>query len=158
MIYFIFFPFKMPSQNDLKATTRAALIGKIKDVQQKARAVIEVPPGVSKPIIREKVYLYLHRFYDGKVERVYDDGNIIGGFKPILDVFVREGWLADDKPAYIEHGRVYQYKNPKIPSAKARFGAAFVTEGLHPIVKDWDTNRWLNVCRSAVSIQYSTDD
>jgi len=36
----------------------------------------------------------------GKGKRAYDYGNLVGGFKPLLDEIVRAGYLIDDSPRY----------------------------------------------------------
>jgi hypothetical protein len=41
--------------------------------------------------------IYFCRFY-GKGKRPYDYGNLVGGFKPLLDEIVRAGLLVDDRP------------------------------------------------------------
>lgn len=49
--------------------------------------------------------------YWGKGKRAYDYGNLVGGFKPLLDEIVRAGLLVDDSP---KHCSEYysQYKSP----------------------------------------------
>ena len=43
--------------------------------------------------------IFFTRFW-GKGKRAYDFGNLVGGFKPLLDEIVRSGWLIDDSPKF----------------------------------------------------------
>jgi hypothetical protein len=54
--------------------------------------------------------IFFTRFW-GKGKRAYDYGNLVGGFKPLLDEIVRAGLLLDDSPKHCsEYYR--QYKSP----------------------------------------------
>lgn len=43
--------------------------------------------------------IYFTRYW-GKGKRAYDYGNLVGGFKPLLDEIVRAGYLIDDSPKH----------------------------------------------------------
>ena len=54
--------------------------------------------------------IFFTRFW-GKGKRAYDFGNLVGGFKPLLDMVVRAKLLVDDSPKHCaEYYR--QYKSP----------------------------------------------
>jgi hypothetical protein len=54
--------------------------------------------------------VFFTRFW-GKGKRAYDYGNLVGGFKPLLDELVKAGYLIDDCPKYCsEYYR--QFKSP----------------------------------------------
>lgn len=54
--------------------------------------------------------IHFTRFW-GKGKRAFDYGNLVGGFKPLLDMLVADGHLVDDKPKFCsEYYR--QYKAP----------------------------------------------
>ncbi len=37
----------------------------------------------------------------GRGQRLYDDDNLVGGAKQLIDAMVRCGWFADDSPAHL---------------------------------------------------------
>jgi len=51
------------------------------------------------PIASSRRRVLFYRFY-GKGKRAYDYGNLVGGFKPLLDVIVRNKLLVDDNPKF----------------------------------------------------------
>ena len=57
--------------------------------------------------------IYFCRYW-GKGKRAYDYGNLVGGFKPLLDEIVRAGYLIDDSPKYCsEYYTQYKSKTGK---------------------------------------------
>lgn len=72
--------------------------------KRKLQQYNELPPAESYRRI------FFTRFW-GKGKRAYDYGNLVGGFKPLLDEIVRAGHLIDDSPKHCaEYYR--QYKAP----------------------------------------------
>ena len=53
------------------------------------------------PKATKKRRVFFERHW-GKGKRAYDYGNLVGGFKPLLDEIVRAGWLIDDCPKMCE--------------------------------------------------------
>ena len=52
--------------------------------------------------------IFFTRFW-GRGKRAYDFGNLVGGFKPLLDEIVRAGYLIDDAPKWCsEYYRQYR--------------------------------------------------
>lgn len=62
------------------------------------------------PLAYRKRRIFFTRFY-GARKRAYDYGNLVGGFKPLLDMIVEKRWLIDDKPKYCEDYYL-QFKSP----------------------------------------------
>lgn len=63
-----------------------------------------VPPvGVQRAVVRSgraRRLVSVAR-YCGKRQRPYDEGNFIGGCRPLMDALVTHGWLVDDTPEWL---------------------------------------------------------
>ncbi len=62
------------------------------------------------PLATNKRRVFFTRFW-GRAKRPYDYGNLVGGFKPLLDMLVKCGLLVDDRPTFCEE-YYRQFKSP----------------------------------------------
>ena len=67
--------------------------------KKKVRVIGLYLPEVTR--IRSKSSVVIARHY-GKGRRKYDHDNMVGGCKPIIDLLVRQGYLYNDTPEYVE--------------------------------------------------------
>lgn len=81
------------------------------------------------PKAEKKRRIYFTRYW-GKGKRAYDYGNLVGGFKPLLDEIVRAGLLLDDSPKQCEE----YYKQFKSPTKKD-----YVIVVIEDVAHDWTT-------------------
>lgn len=88
-------PFSSPSQNDLqrwhwaKRRKYRVDMGLLIRMQVRARRY----PRAQTPMVLEMLRVG---------PRCLDYGNLVGGFKPILDALVSEGMLVDDAPRWLQ--------------------------------------------------------
>jgi len=94
-----FVPLQPPSLNDFHGRPRYHLHN-IKNAWGKWIEPLTMPKRA-----RVRVRLKVTRFYTGQGFRPYDADNLIGGFKPILDLLKAKtgaGYIVDDSPKWLE--------------------------------------------------------
>lgn len=67
-------------------------------------------PYTHLPKAKGKRRVFFTRFW-GKRKRAYDYGNLVGGFKPLLDMLVKHDFLVDDSPRWC-YDYYRQFKSP----------------------------------------------
>lgn len=84
------------SQNDkIFGTNQGASRHLYKKYRDRLEATLQK---LSGPSIEEERTAWLFRRNWGKGKRQFDQANLIGGFKPLIDAMIKVGLIADDSP------------------------------------------------------------
>jgi len=97
-------PMRWPSQNEIGSNARGRAGWRYRILKSNARAAmrerlsaLDIPSNLGAYWVR----CVFTRLYSTRC-RAFDYGNLVGGFKPLLDVLRETGVVPDDSPDHIE--------------------------------------------------------